>query len=204
MTRRSVTPISIPTPTPEPGTALRILATTDLGAALVPMRASYGDTGTVSGIAGLLESEAARQPTLWLDVGDLTVGPAMVLMDERPWAEMAELPIACTTAGNHDFDDGLAALHRGARQLSYPMLCANADAGLPPAALLDTPAGPLGAIGLAHPDGHRFTSAPPVFEEWPERVVALADQMRRDGARWVVALLHDGVTWWPSGEGIAT
>jgi 2',3'-cyclic-nucleotide 2'-phosphodiesterase (5'-nucleotidase family) len=186
------------------GTALRILASTDLGAALVPMRASYGETGTVAGIAGLLERESERQPTLWVDVGDLTVGPAMVLLEERPWSEMAELPIACTAAGNHDFDDGVAALRQGADRLAYPVLCANVDVGLPPTALLDTPAGPLGAIGLAHPDGHRFTAAPPVAADWPQRVVALAHDLRRDGARWVVALLHDGVTWWPSGDTIAT
>lgn len=191
-------------PPPVPGTVLRILATTDLGAALVPMRATYGRTGSVAGIVELLERERERGPALWLDVGDLTVGPAMALLDERPWAEMADLPIAATAAGNHDFDDGLAALHDGARQLSYPMLCANVDAGLPGATLLDTPAGPLGAIGLAHPDGHRFTSAPPVAVDWPERVVALAQELRRGGARWVVALLHDGVTWWPEGDAIAT
>src|SRR4051794_31009291 len=140
-------------------TDLRILATTDLATAVVPMRATYGQTGTVTGIAQMLERERERQPTIWLDVGDLTVGPAMVLMDERPWDEMADLPIACTAAGNHDFDDGLAELQAGAKRLSYPMLCANVDAGLPATALLDTPAGPVGAIGLAHPDGHEFTPA---------------------------------------------
>ena len=179
---------------------MRILATTDLGAALVPMRASYGETGTVAGIAALLEREQARQPTLWLDVGDLTVGPAMALLDSRPWSELADAPIAATAAGNHDFDDGVEALLDGARSLPYPMLCANVDVGLPPTALLDTPAGPVGAIGLAHPDGHRFTPAPPVADDWPERVVALAAELRRQGARWVVALLHDGVTWWPDGD----
>jgi hypothetical protein len=35
-------------------------------------------------------------------------------------------------------------------------------------------------------------------------VGALARALRDDGARWVVALLHDGVEWWPSGRGIAT
>jgi hypothetical protein len=35
-------------------------------------------------------------------------------------------------------------------------------------------------------------------------VTSLARALRRDGARWVVALLHDGVEWWPSGVGIAT
>src|SRR4051795_458216 len=148
------------------GTALRILATTDLGTAVVPMRASYGETGTVSGIAGLLEHEQHEGPALWLDAGDLTVGPAMVLLDARPWNDMAGLPIAATAAGNHDFDDGLEALRAGARTLGYPMLCANVDAGLPPAALLETPAGPPGAVGLAHPPGHLFTPPPPPPGGW--------------------------------------
>src|SRR4051812_22198983 len=191
-------------PPPAPETVLRILATTDLGAAIVPMRATYGRTGTVAGIADLLERERERQPTIWLDVGDLTVGPAMVLLDQRPWSELAELPITCTAAGNHDFDDGLDALRAGARQPAYPMLCANVDAGLPGSALLETAVGPVGAIGLAHPDGHEFTPASPVLADWPQRVVALAEELRRDGARWVVALLHDGVAWWPSGDAIAT
>ena len=193
-----------PLPHAGPGTQLRILATTDLGAALVPVRASYGQTGTVAGVAALLEREQARQPTLWLDAGDLTVGPAMALLDDRPWSALADAPIAATAAGNHDFDDGVEALLDGARSLPYPMLCANVDVGLPPTALLDTPAGPIGVIGLAHPDGHRFTPAPRVADDWPERVVALAAELRRQGARWVVALLHDGVTWWPHGAGIAT
>jgi 2',3'-cyclic-nucleotide 2'-phosphodiesterase (5'-nucleotidase family) len=193
-----------PLPPAPPRTALRILATTDLGAALVPMSATYGRTGTVAGIAALLEREQARQPTLWLDVGDLTVGPAMALLDSRPWSEMADLPIAATAAGNHDFDDGVEALLDGARSLSYPMLCANIDVGLPATALRETPAGPLGVIGLAHPDGHRFTAAPPVADDWRERVAAHAQDLRAQGARWVVALLHDGVTWWPHDGSIAT
>lgn len=181
--------------------ALRILATTDLGTAVVPMDATYGRTGTVHGVAELLERERARRPAIWLDVGDLTVGPAMVLLDERPWDELAALPIACAAAGNHDFDDGLDALRDGAARLGYPMLCANVDAGLPATALLDTPAGAVGVIGLAHPEGHEFTAAPPARGDW--RVEELARELRRDGARWVVALLHDGVAWWPSGDSIA-
>jgi 2',3'-cyclic-nucleotide 2'-phosphodiesterase (5'-nucleotidase family) len=63
---------------------------------------------------------------------------------------------SATVAGNHDFDDGVGALLAGAQSLPYPMLCAaNVDVGLPATALLDTPVGPLGVIGLAHPDGHR-------------------------------------------------
>jgi 2',3'-cyclic-nucleotide 2'-phosphodiesterase (5'-nucleotidase family) len=191
-------------PPPADGAVLRILGTTDLAAALVPMRATYGETGTVTGIAELLARERERLPTIWLDVGDLTVGPVRTLLDEPAWDAMADLPIAATAAGNHDFDDGVEALLAGARSLGYPILCANVDVGLPPSAMLDTPAGPVGVIGLAHPEGHRFTAAPPVADDWPQRVVALADDLGRDGARWVVALMHDGVTWWPSGDSIAT
>ena len=190
-----------PLPAAVPGTTLRILATTDLGAATVPLRASYGETGTCEGIVQLLERERARQETLWFDLGDLVVGnPAYPLLGERPWADVVDLPIAVTVAGNHEFDDGLEALHEAARSLSYPMLCANVEIGLPPTATLETAAGPVGVIGLTHPDSARFSSAPGLISGWPERVVTLARDLRAAGARWVVALLHDGVDWWPSDD----
>ena len=69
-----------------PGTALRILATTDLGAATVPYRTSWGESGTPAGVVALLD-----------------VAP----------------------------------------QLPFPLLCANADIGSPPATVLDTHGGPL-------------------------------------------------------------
>jgi 2',3'-cyclic-nucleotide 2'-phosphodiesterase (5'-nucleotidase family) len=83
-------------------------------------------------------------------------------------------------------------------------LCANVDVGLDPCALVSTDAGPVGVIGLTHPHVDRFTRAPATVPDVSERVVALADSLRRDGARWVVVLLHDGVEWWPEGDGIGT
>jgi hypothetical protein len=56
------------------GTRLRILATTDLGATFVPVPTSYGDGGTRAGVGELLERERRRQPTVWLDAGDVAVG----------------------------------------------------------------------------------------------------------------------------------
>jgi 2',3'-cyclic-nucleotide 2'-phosphodiesterase (5'-nucleotidase family) len=176
---------------------LRILASSDLGATVVPLPASFGEYGTIAGILDMLE----RQSAVWLDVGDLVVGsPATPLLGVRPWEEVADLPIAAAAAGNHEFDDGLDALH--AVSLRFPLLCANADVGLPATAMIDTDAGPLGAIGLTHPQIHLSSSGPQPADDW--RVGDLADGLRRDGARWVVALLHDGVDWWPSGGGIAT
>jgi len=192
-------------PPPVPGTVLRILGTTDLGAHTVPLRASYGRSGTVAGVVELLDRERERGPAIWLDLGDLVVGnPAYPLTGERPWAQVAGLPIAASVAGNHEFDDGMEAMLAAARRLSFPLLCANVDCGLAPAALLDTGAGPLGVIGLTHPASARFSSAPPLAAGWEERVRELAAGLRRDGARWVVALLHDGVECWPDGSAIAT
>src|SRR5919108_2037646 len=184
----------------ESGAALRILATNDLGAALVPMPTSYGESGTCAGIAELLEREWARQPTIWLDSGDLVVGsPAHPLRGARPWADVARLPIAAAAAGNHEFDDGVPALREVASSLPFPVLCANVDVGLPGSALLETGVGPLGLIGLTHPQSHRHSRAPEPVDDWPERVGSLARELREEGARWVVALLHDGVDWWPDG-----
>jgi 2',3'-cyclic-nucleotide 2'-phosphodiesterase (5'-nucleotidase family) len=194
-----------PLPTPVPGTALRILGTSDLGAASVPLRTSYGASGTCAGIVELLERERERQPTIWLDLGDLVVGnPAYPLLRERPWADVAHLPIAAAATGNHEFDDGVDALLAAARTLSFPLLCANVDFGLPPTAVIETDAGAVGAIGLTSPRSHLYSRAPEPAAEWPERVAVLARRLRDDGARWVVALLHDGVEWWPHGDGVAT
>jgi 2',3'-cyclic-nucleotide 2'-phosphodiesterase (5'-nucleotidase family) len=185
-------------PSARPGTALRVLATTDLAAELVPRRVSWGEGGTCAGVVELLERERERQPTVWLDAGDLTVGPAAPLLGERPWGDMAELPIDAAAAGNHEFDDGVPALLEASRMLPYPLLCANVDVGLPGVAMVGTAAGALGVIGLTHPHVDRLSEAPAPLEGWAGRVEPLARELRGQGARWVVAVLHDGVDWWPN------
>jgi hypothetical protein len=64
--------------------------------------------------------------------------------------------------------------------------------------LLETAAGPVGVIGLTSPNSHRYSRAPAPAADRSHRVQALAGALRGDGARWVVALLHDGVEWWPA------
>jgi hypothetical protein len=148
-------------------------------------------------VVELLEGERERQPTVWLDAGDFTVGPTYPLLGRRAWGDMAGLPIDAAAAGNHEFDDGMPALLEATRVLPYPLLCANVDVGLPASAMVETGAGPLGVIGLTHPHVHRLTQAPPPAGDWGERVGPLARELRAKGARWVVAVLHDGVDWWP-------
>jgi 2',3'-cyclic-nucleotide 2'-phosphodiesterase (5'-nucleotidase family) len=129
--------------------------------------------------------------------------PSHPLLGERPWSDVANLPIAAAAAGNHEFDDGVDALLEAARGLSFPLLCANVDVGLAPSAVLETAAGGIGVIGLTSPNSHRYSRAPAPAADWPHRVGELARELRRGGARWVVALLHDGVEWWPA-DPIAT
>ncbi|MEV4083860.1 metallophosphoesterase [Nonomuraea fuscirosea] len=174
------------------------MTTTDLGFAWTAMRTSWGMSGTSTGVERMLERERERQPTIWLDAGDLTVGPAAQLLGERPWQDVAGLPLLAAATGNHDFDEGVAPLNEAARRLPFPLLCANADAGLPAHVLLEMPGGPLGVIGLTHPFVHLFADAPEPVPEVGDVVRALARELRVLGARWVIVLLHEGVTWWPA------
>jgi hypothetical protein len=90
------------------------------------------------------------------------------------------------------------ALLDAARGLSFPLLCANVDIGLPRPAMVETEQGVVGVLGLTHPGSHRFSAAPAPPPDWQERIGPLARDLRGAGARWVVALLHDGVEWWPA------
>ncbi len=196
----------MPLPAALSGTALRILATSDLGATTVPLRTSYGRGGTCAAIVELLERERDRQPTIWLDLGDFVVGsPAYPLLGDRPWEEIADLPIAAATIGNHEFDDGVEALRAALPRLCFPVVCANVDVGQPAAITIESEAGPIGVLGLTHPASDHLSRAPHVADD-PERITAVARALKGDGARWVVALLHDGVEWWPSdgAQAIAT
>lgn len=149
------------------------------------MRTSRGLAGTCASVAAL--RERGRVAVEWFDVGDLVVGnPAYVLTDERSWEDVAGL-IAVNAAGNHEFDDGLDALRAAVARLSYPMLCANADVGLEATAMI----GDVGVIGLTHPPCPDLSHCPALRDDSDLRVTELARELRRDGARWIVVLLHD-------------
>ena len=138
--------------------------------------------------------------TIWLDVGDFVVGsPAYPLLGERSWREVADLPLAAATIGNHEFDDGLDALLRALPRLSFPVVCANLDIGVEPSVMLETSSGAVGVIGLTHPRVDELSDAPSPLKVH-DRVRDLAHRLRRDGARRIIALLHDGVEWWPSDD----
>jgi 2',3'-cyclic-nucleotide 2'-phosphodiesterase (5'-nucleotidase family) len=184
-----------------PGTALRVLATNDLGVTLLPVPTSFGHSGTCAGVVELLERERERQPTIWLDGGDFAFGPVLPLLGRPPWEEVARLPIAAAAVGNHDLDDGEDALRAAAEQLPFPLLCANLDVGLPGSALVETGAGPVGVIGLTSPYVDRLSAGSRAPADVGERVAELARELGRAGVRWIVGIQHEGAAWWPSHDG---
>jgi 2',3'-cyclic-nucleotide 2'-phosphodiesterase (5'-nucleotidase family) len=179
---------------------LRLLATNDLLGRVVPLPASWGEGGSAHGVAQLLERERRLGSAVWLDSGDLSVGGLDALFGRRALDDLAQLPVAAAAVGNHEFDDGPAALQETARRLPFPLLCTDREAGLPGSALIETAAGPLGVLGVTHPEAHEFAPAPPAAPDAAARIAAAARALRRAGARWVVALLHDGVAWWATGD----
>ena len=125
---------------------LRVLATTDLHAHLLPFDyfADRRDDGVgLATLATLIEQARADCPnTLLLDNGDTLQGAPLAdaalseLMprgDPHPMiAAMNALGYDAATLGNHDFDFGLDALDRALAAARYPLVLANAvriDAG---------------------------------------------------------------------------
>lgn len=185
-----------------PDASLRLLCTNDIAGTWDPVPASYGVVPGVQGLLGTLAELGAGGPAVWLDAGDLVNGAlASLTGGVGGFTAAAELPIDLAVPGNHEFDWGTAHLVRNAGALPFPYLCGNVDAGLPMTALLETPAGPLGVVGLTYPalDTIHEVANNLVGVALDSAVVEVARGLRRDGATWVVAVLHDGVDVAPAG-----
>lgn len=119
------------------GLRLRLVATSDLHAHLLPWddltdRAAPG-TGLAS-VAGLIAQARAEEPNcLLLDNGDfLTGSPLAEHLSTRPEAgpnpvitAMNLLGYDAATLGNHEFSHGLGPLRRALRQAGFPVVSAN-------------------------------------------------------------------------------
>jgi 2',3'-cyclic-nucleotide 2'-phosphodiesterase (5'-nucleotidase family) len=104
--------------------------------------------------------------------------------------------------GNHEFEWGMEHLRAHAPETGFPLLCANApEVGLPPTALVDTGGGVVGFVGLTCPDPGVYVSAPSLDPDLAGVAIRHAEELRDAGAKWVVALLHDGVDWRFGGQG---
>ena len=190
------------TPPRLPGTVARIVATNDLLGSVAALRTTTGRSGTVDGVAALVAGERASGPTLWLDSGDLIGGPLWSLTGQRDWSLFADLGIDAMALGNHELDEGIERMLEGQAKLEFPLLCANADTGLPAICLIEKGPATIGVIGLTSPYVDRLSPFRGAMHQATSRVLAAAHQLRAQGAQWVIVLQHDGVDWWPSPGGI--
>lgn len=123
-----------------PRVKLRILETTDLHVNIVPWdyyRDAPDDTVGLAKTATLAKQAAAEvRNAILFDNGDLIQGSPLgdhVARDGlKPGevhplvAAMAELPYACGTLGNHEFNYGLDFLKASLGPAPFPLVCANA------------------------------------------------------------------------------
>jgi len=183
---------------------LRILCTNDFLSSLSPMPTSYGQLPGGEALRRTVARLRDGQPTIWADAGDFSNGGPLSATSGAAlsFRAVAELGIDVATLGNHEFDLGFAHLKEQCPTLGFPVVCANVDAGLPAATLIETEAGPVGFIGLTHPQVAAFTPyAPPPVAELAPIVARHARALREDRAIAVVVLFHFGVDWTVAPDG---
>jgi 2',3'-cyclic-nucleotide 2'-phosphodiesterase (5'-nucleotidase family) len=183
---------------------LRIVCTNDFLSSLSPMRTSYGRLPGGHALRRTVERLREGQPTIWADAGDFSQGGPLSTSTAgvANFSAAAQLGIDVATVGNHEFDWGLAHLAEHRAQLPFPLICANVDIGLESTSLLPTAAGPVGFIGLTHPQLASFTPYAPATDPNLEQIVTtLARGLREQGAVAVVVLIHFGVDWSVAGGG---
>ena len=177
---------------------LRVFTTHDFCCSYLPSPTSYGSLPGGEGLRRTVDRLREEGPTVRADAGDFAAPGALATLSGgvAGFAAAADLAIDVACTGNHEFEWGGEHLRSHAPKTGFPLLCANApDTGLPPIAMVETVAGPVGFVGLACPDPEAYVSAPPLEDDLASVVTGHARELRASGAKWVVALFHDGVDW---------
>ena len=177
---------------------LRIVCTNDFLGSVAPMPTSYGRLPGGHALARAVERLREGQPTIWADAGDFSNGGPLSTTSGGVlnFHAAGQLGIEVATIGNHELDWGMEHLAEHRAALPFPLICANLDAGLPPTAIVPTAAGPVGFVGLTHPQVDAFTHFAPAPDQDLARIVPEhARRLREQGAVAVVVLVHFGVSW---------
>ena len=178
---------------------LRVVTTHDFCCSYLPSPTSYGSLPGGEGLRRTVDRLREEGPTVRADAGDFAASGALATLSGgvAGFAAAADLAIDVACAGNHEFEWGGEHLRLHAPKTGFPLLCANApDSSLPPTAMVETAAGPVGFVGLACPDPEAYVSAPPLEDDLAGVVTGRARELRASGAKWVVALFHDGGASW--------
>ncbi|MDQ2672659.1 MAG: 5'-nucleotidase C-terminal domain-containing protein [Actinomycetota bacterium] len=177
---------------------LRVVATHDFCCTYPASPTSYGSLPGGEGLKNMVEVLRAQGPIVRADAGDFAAPGALATLSygKAGFAAAADLGIDAGVVGNHEFEWGMEHLRAHAPETGFPLLCANApEVGLPPTALVETGGGVVGFVGLTCPDPGVYVSAPSLDPDLAGVAIRHAEELRDAGAKWVVALLHDGVDW---------
>lgn len=179
------------------------MTTTDVNGRVAPQRTSWGRLPGGDGIRRAADRLRDGQPTLWIDTGDLCSGWLDTLAGpDAVWDVGRRLGPDVGVVGNHELDQGRDAMLRAAPTLGYPLLCANADLGVPGSVILPVGDLAVGVVGVTHPSLHLL--APGIrAPDWSggEPLWQAAAALRRAGADVVVVAVHDGVDWFAHADG---
>ncbi|SNX68301.1 5'-nucleotidase [Cereibacter ovatus] len=164
--------------------------------------------GCFGGIARLVtavaEARAKGDETLLVDAGDQFQGSLFYARYRGQLAAefLNALGYEAMAVGNHEFDDGPAVLTEFARQLSAPLLMANADLTAEPAlrdevvkaAVIEKAGEKIGLVGLAPLDTADLASPGPnvIFTEPVQAAQAEIDRLTAEGVTKIVLLSHLG------------
>lgn len=198
---------------------VQLLAINDFHGQLPP---PGGSTGGIEYLAAhLSELEATNPNTLVLSGGDLIGASPLVsgLFHDEPTIEaMNELGMDLATVGNHEFDEGLAELHRmqaggchpvdgcqtghtyaGAefQYLAANVVGRNGKPIFPPYKIRSFAGARIGIIGVATTVTPMIVTASAVegltFLDETDTVNRYAEELRSKGVNTIVVLLHEGV-----------
>jgi 2',3'-cyclic-nucleotide 2'-phosphodiesterase (5'-nucleotidase family) len=141
---------------------VRVVATHDLCCSYSPTPTSYGSLTAGEGLKRAVEAMKEGLSIVWADAGDFAAPGALAALSDgvAGFEAATDLGIDVAAVGNHEFDWGAEHLRSHAPKTSFPLLCANAEAGLPPAAMIPTEAGDVGFVGLTCPDPNIQPLAP--------------------------------------------
>jgi 2',3'-cyclic-nucleotide 2'-phosphodiesterase/3'-nucleotidase len=147
-----------PKPPPAATARLRLLATADIHASVLPFDYAANRTAGCFGLARtaslIAEARAASGPCLLVDGGDFLQGaPLGDLHGIAPRtglnpviAAMNELGYDAVALGNHEFNFGLDQLRAALAGAAWPVICANALTARGPTVAEDTPLVPPSVI----------------------------------------------------------
>lgn len=197
---------------------LQILAINDFHGQITPYSNSFGSAANLAGYMDAREAAAKRTNTeTWrLGVGDLIgASPAIsaLLQDEPTLAVLDMMGFKYSAVGNHEFDEGLAELHRlqyggysditgdwpgtSMKYLAANVVYEGTDETIFPAYAVDRVRGvEIGIIGVVTPETPSIVTASGVagleFLDPAEAVNDAVAELKARGIEAIIVLLHDG------------